>query len=586
MKKINLIMAIIIASLLSSCGNDDQDRNKNTQNNSDATNINSEQTDTLPGISYMTFSSKKNTGSNISIILQYPKGEEVWIDWNENQNLDEGEKLDTTEHIQQPNGNYDEYQTAEINKLKNTNFVIYGNVTHLKCPYSKITAINVSHNPNLEELFCSNNDIKNLDISKNKNLKILYCDNTPLTELDISNNTELSELSVPRSLETKVFNFTPEIRNISKQLEQQNLIPKGYHVLKSAKNINNDDAEEKNDKLILFEEDIPYAKRKNVYVKTKLIYFQNLGNDEYKNIGVKDRAFFDFIKFKNKNYILKGYIMKGGIASYDFYKIKKGKIVKTKAFAINSVKPNQQGIYEVRNANELLGSIGSNRRIKIMSKSINLTDIKSDFDFLNKYYTDCDGSINGILFSDMENLTITGGVNEKTKLLLKENYIVIFSNAENIKLQNLQIAHTPEANKYNGEVAFVDCKKVTLDGILLYKCGEQGIKACDVDELNCKNIIIEQCMVNALDLNKCKNSVFENFEFRHNTLNGSLIQTTNCQNITFKNGKIRNNDVGDNLIVETTNACKSIIFENVEMKNNKSKDNTDNTHKSFVKFAK
>ncbi len=593
MKHLNLILSIFIVVLLSACGGESQDNSKsdNKSQNIDSTKtaVNENKTDVSPGDSYMTFSSDEQVGNQICIEVQYPKDKTVWIDWNDNKKLDEGEKLDSVRSRWSPDDIYyiGFYEIEKKVTLKNSKFTIYGDVTYLFCPESKISKIDISNNPHLEELFCHDNNITSLDISKNKNLEVLFCRNTELTDLDISKNSKLSDLTLPKTIKSKIFDFTPQEKKVSKQLEQQNLIPKGYHVSGLAENENDNKSKEYGDKLIFIEPDIPYAARKDgaVVVYAKLMYFKNIGNNKYKMIGEADSLFSEeYFVFENENKIIQQIWLSEDEIKEEFYIVKNGKIINEKTL----IKPNAEGIYEVTNAEELLGSIASNRTIKIMTKKIDLTKTKLYYSEVG--WNTCEYEILGLVLSDIKNLTIIGGLDERTDLLIDvpSNTVLTFSSSENIKLQNLRIGHTNQAGCYGGVLAFISCKKITLDNVLLYGCGTHGITTCGTEQLSCTNSIIEDCSTNALDLNKCTNSVFENFHFKDNEIYGvSLIKATNSQNITFKNGKINNNGMnGNDFIVEVDKNCKSITFENVEIKDNKIKETTNNTDESVVKFTK
>ncbi len=589
MKRLNLILSIIIAALLSACGNDNQENGNNTKTqNADSTKTVTEQTkdEDLSNVPYMTFITGGMEGMDICFDVKYPKNETVWIDWNNNKKLDEGEKLDSAAWKLDPSDVYtDGYSVDKKLKQKSSDFTVYGAVTYLYCPEAAITEMDISHNPYLENLQCHDNDIKSLDISKNKNLKVLCCIGTNLTKLDISNNPNLEHLRISKDIESKVFNFTPYMKKIEKVLNKQNLIPKGYHIVNLAYNENYSESEARNDKLIYFEVDIPYAKRKEVnedeIVDSKLIYFKSLGNNKYKIIGEEDNLRLFDVAFKNENHIIEREWESMEECNKTFYNVKDGKIVKTPAVALNSVKPNADGIYEVNTANELLGSIGSNRTIKIMKKEILFKDI--DFGYVKSNQNDYFEELRGITFNQVENLTIIGGLEEMSELVLenKENTILIFKDSKNISLQNMRIGHQPSLDCFGGVLAFLDCKKVNLDNMVLYGCGIKGLTTYGIEDLHCSNLKIEHCSINALCLHKCNNAVFDNFEFTDNIMS-ELIIVDKSNNITFKNGVIKNNEC--NPIISVDKESKSIVFEKVEMKDNKVEKISNTEDESIVKF--
>ncbi len=323
MKKLNVILLIITAVFLYSCGGENGTSNSGNTNTT-ATSI-EKSNDNANEIPYMVFRSAEKIGNKICIKVTYPKGEKVWIDWNKNKKFDEDETINS-EPI------YNDFIEKE-KILKDSNFNIYGAVTALECVGSKITEIDISHNPDLESLFCQSNKLASLNISKNKKLKTLCCQgNYMLKELDISNNTQLEYLELPTVMKSKVFNFRYGFKEIEKQLKQQNLIPEGYHIFGIAENSNPTDSEYKNDQLIQFEEDIPYADRQGSNVNTKIIYFRSIGNKQYKILGQADNLDIYFginnIYFEDGGPVIK-YEKETDMGEHEewFYTIEDGKIV-------------------------------------------------------------------------------------------------------------------------------------------------------------------------------------------------------------------------------------------------------------------
>ena len=68
-------------------------------------------------------------------------------------------------------------------------------LTRLNCGNNELSSLDVSHNTQLTQLDCYDNSFNSLDISQNTQLTMLYCGNNELSSLDISHNTQLKELS-------------------------------------------------------------------------------------------------------------------------------------------------------------------------------------------------------------------------------------------------------------------------------------------------------------------------------------------------------------------------------------------------------
>ena len=78
-----------------------------------------------------------------------------------------------------------------------TTMTVYGDLTGFSCSSNgaNLTALDPSHNTQLEILYCSNNQLSSLDVSNNTPLMYLGCSSNPLSSLDVSHNTQLKELS-------------------------------------------------------------------------------------------------------------------------------------------------------------------------------------------------------------------------------------------------------------------------------------------------------------------------------------------------------------------------------------------------------
>ena len=78
-----------------------------------------------------------------------------------------------------------------------TEMKVYGDITDFSCSGNgaNLTAIDPSHNTQLEILYCSSNQLTSLDVSNNTQLTMLSCGNNKLSSLDVSNNTQLTMLN-------------------------------------------------------------------------------------------------------------------------------------------------------------------------------------------------------------------------------------------------------------------------------------------------------------------------------------------------------------------------------------------------------
>ena len=77
-----------------------------------------------------------------------------------------------------------------------TTMTIYGDLTDFSSSgnYANLTAIDLSHNTQLQRLWCYSNQLTSLDVSKNTQLTTLDCGINTLSSLDVSHNTQLTTL--------------------------------------------------------------------------------------------------------------------------------------------------------------------------------------------------------------------------------------------------------------------------------------------------------------------------------------------------------------------------------------------------------
>lgn len=76
-----------------------------------------------------------------------------------------------------------------IIKMTSTTARIYGDIKKFTAILSFLTALDVSHLPNLTELSCGLNYIKELDLAQNSKLEVLSCEINELTALDLSSTS-------------------------------------------------------------------------------------------------------------------------------------------------------------------------------------------------------------------------------------------------------------------------------------------------------------------------------------------------------------------------------------------------------------
>ena len=204
MKKVNVILtaALTLFGLMAGCGGNASNSSNTRAQASDKTETNAkahgktQAVATSPEIT-MTFKAKSEVEIQLNCLRP------ATLDWGDGSPVETVKVVTYNERYKHNYAQPAEYTLHISGEV--TYFWILGldvsrlnlNVSTLKtfcCNSSKVTALDVSQNPNLEELHCSSNRITALDVSKNTKLKELDCDFNKITALDVSKNTALEKL--------------------------------------------------------------------------------------------------------------------------------------------------------------------------------------------------------------------------------------------------------------------------------------------------------------------------------------------------------------------------------------------------------
>ena len=111
----------------------------------------------------------------ISVNAELADRSRVWIDLNNNEQQDAGEKINTF-------GSYAEYTLTASKTLS-----FYGKITKLNCTNNLIVAFDVSKNTDLTSLDCNDNQLTALDVSKNTLLNTLNCYENKINSAEMVN---------------------------------------------------------------------------------------------------------------------------------------------------------------------------------------------------------------------------------------------------------------------------------------------------------------------------------------------------------------------------------------------------------------
>lgn len=189
----------------------------------------------------------------------------------------------------------------------------------------------------------------------------------------------------------------------------------------------------------------------------------------------------------------------------------------------------------VKNADELVAALGSNKIIKVEPGTYNLSKVKNKVNSENVSWTKVEDG-EELTLAGIVNLTIEGSGKEQSEIVVEPRFANIFKFMESstVSLKNLKIGHTIikdyECNA--GVVTFDKSNLINIDGCTLYGCGSEGIFATESEDLNFKDSVIENCNLRMMTLSDCRNMNFTNGTFR-NCKFASMMNFWNSKGIVF-----------------------------------------------------
>ena len=246
------------------------------------------------------------------------------------------------------------------------------------------------------------------------------------------------------------------------------------------------------------------------------------------------------------------------------------KIVFTIIFCLLPAMVSGQTVIQVKNVNEFVKAIGSDRTLILEKGAYILSDVDPqkrgrNFAFIKAF----DGYELHIF--DVMNLKIVGkgtAPDQGSGIVTKPAYgdVIVFKNCKDITIENIAAGHVVEKGYCQGDVfVFENCIDITLNKTLLFGSGIQGILASDTVNLKCIDSRIEECTYHILSLHNCRNASFENCEFKQNkTL--ELINIYKSSEVNFVDCRILGNTGNILFYIENSNdvsAINCLIQDNV-----------------------
>lgn len=230
---------------------------------------------------------------------------------------------------------------------------------------------------------------------------------------------------------------------------------------------------------------------------------------------------------------------------------------------------------EAATAEELLYSIGSNKRIILTADYYNLSEVSEvNSESVKKQNGWGDKFLDAYIVKNVVNMTIEGSA--EIVVDDKDADVIKFENCGKITLSGLTIGHTTSYEQYMCEGAvlrFENCDNIMINNCSLYGCGAFGIFAENVSALNVCETKIYDCTYTGIWLTNGSKATVDKTEFFDSSFASGFIRvdssSINCTNCSVHDVECKG--VGDFIEIENIYPGKEpsdVIFSGCSFTNN------------------
>ena len=221
----------------------------------------------------------------------------------------------------------------------------------------------------------------------------------------------------------------------------------------------------------------------------------------------------------------------------------------------------------VSTAEELLLSLGSNRRILLKEGVYNLTSVEVGYINANAYFAETpDG---GELFLDgVHNLTLQGAGDGRSEIIVEPRYanVINFRNCSNISIGNIKAGHTDEGMCSGGVFFFDNCTEIRIDDTDMYGCGTLGLILNKVTGVRVTGSTIYECTAGIMNIQSSSDILLKDCVFRDNTAYDLMIGVEHTSGLTFDSCSFLGNTEATSLFY--VSGSENIALKNTELKDN------------------
>lgn len=237
----------------------------------------------------------------------------------------------------------------------------------------------------------------------------------------------------------------------------------------------------------------------------------------------------------------------------------------------------------VSTAEELIGALGSNKKIYLKQGVYDLSSVSQDYrDSQAQVYWEPVFDGYELTLKDIQNLTIEGPGEGTAEIIAEPRYafVLSFLNSSNVNLVNIKAGHSEGGYCEGGVFSFKDSAHIQIDGALMYGCGTEGLRLENVLDMKVSDSSIYECTYDIMTVMASRNILFEKCIFRDNQ-EFTLINISNTDGLTMDSCQFTSNNAKDNPMFSTS------LSKNITVKNSKFNDNTAKAleETKLIKFA-
>jgi hypothetical protein len=172
----------------------------------------------------------------------------------------------------------------------------------------------------------------------------------------------------------------------------------------------------------------------------------------------------------------------------------------------------------VSTTEELIGALGSNRRILVKEGKYNLSAVSPSY--INNPAVYFQEAYDGpeLILDGVHDLTIQGVGDKQSEIIIDPRYAFVmnFQNCSNISIMNVKAGHTEGGYCEGGVFSFENSSGIRIDNALMYGCGTIGLSLLRATDVKITNSTVSDCTYGIMSVDYSSDILFKDCIFRDN----------------------------------------------------------------------